>query len=161
MDLEELRELIAIFEESDIEELDIEKEGIRVRLKKSSSEDKVQAQTVVVPTPAILSGTGIGQGPLVSGAEAPLTEKEKEEDNITEITSPMVGTFYRAPAPEAEPFVEEGQVVEPDQTLCIIEAMKIMNELKAEFRCRIKEILVENGQPVEYGQPLFLVEKLE
>ena len=81
------------------------------------------------------------------------------DDNTVEILSPMVGTFYRAPAPDSDPYVREDEIIKPGQILCIIEAMKLMNEIEAEISGKIIKILVENGQPVEYNQPLFLVEK--
>jgi acetyl-CoA carboxylase biotin carboxyl carrier protein len=94
-------------------------------------------------------------------SEAPVAEAEKRKvDDADKITSPMVGTFYRAPSPDSPPFVNVGDTVRKGQTLCILEAMKIMNELEAEFDCKIIDILVEDGQPVEYDMPLFLVEKV-
>ncbi len=99
--------------------------------------------------------------PNAASSKAPaVPEKVPEEDDPTlkKVTSPMVGTFYRAPAPDAKPYVETGQRVEEDTVLCIVEAMKLMNEIKAEMRGLVRRILVENGQPVEYGQPMFLIE---
>ncbi|HEY8417672.1 MAG TPA: acetyl-CoA carboxylase biotin carboxyl carrier protein, partial [Limnochordales bacterium] len=92
--------------------------------------------------------------PATDGKAAP------RDDRYVQITAPMVGTFYRAPAPDAEPYVKVGDVVEVGQTLCIIEAMKLMNEIESEVRGRVVEILVENAEPVEYGQPLFVLERL-
>ena len=100
--------------------------------------------------------------PAASSAPAPPAEEPKEPgsgENETLVRAPIVGTFYRAPAPDADPFVEVGAKVGPDDTLCIIEAMKLMNEIKAELSGTIKEILVENAEPVEYDQPLFVLEQ--
>ena len=135
MDLKVLKRIIKIFKESGVNELEVESDGIRVRLKQ-------QVEETFNPPP----------GP------SPSQVKEKEEKGLIEITSPMIGTFYRAPAPDAPPFVNEGQEIDVGDVLCIIEAMKLMNEIKSEVKGRIVKILVENGQPVEYGQPLFIVE---
>jgi len=87
--------------------------------------------------------------------------ESKEQENLVQVKSPLIGTFYRAPSPQSPPFVEIGQVVKKGTTLCIVEAMKVMNEIKAECAGRVKKILVENGSPVEYGQVLFLLEPVE
>ncbi|MGB9641648.1 MAG: acetyl-CoA carboxylase biotin carboxyl carrier protein [Candidatus Ratteibacteria bacterium] len=87
--------------------------------------------------------------------------ESKEQENLVQVKSPLIGTFYRAPSPQSPPFVEIGQVVKKGTTLCIVEAMKVMNEIKAECSGRVKKILVENGSPVEYGQVLFLLEPVE
>lgn len=151
MDLRDIKELIKLLDESTISKLELEDtNGFKLKLEKSDSVPKT--------TP----------GNLVRGAESVivedrLTEKALETDLMEELMTvyaPMVGTFFRAPAPDAEPFVKEGVVVEIGDTLCIIEAMKLMNEITAEFRGRVVKILVENGQPVEYNQPLFLLERI-
>lgn len=140
---DEIKELLRIMEEHGLIELEIEKEGLRIRLKKEgiSPEDKI----IVAP-------------PQMEKAKP--QEERKEEKNLSYIRSPMVGTFYRAPAPDAPPFVDIGDTVENGQTVCIIESMKLMNEIKAEQKAKILEILVENGSPVEYGQPLFKIQIL-
>jgi len=147
IDFKTLRKIIQIFEGSQLSELEIEREGVKIKLKKG------------VPVSMVTNNLSIPQ------VEASLPqherkEEKKAEENLVELTSPMVGTFYRAPAPDAPPFVEEGDEVNEDDVVCIIEAMKIMNEIKAERKGRIKKILVENGAPVEFGQPLFLIEPL-
>ena len=145
MNLKELREIIAIFEEANISELDVERQGMKIRLKKGTGGTEVSQSRVDIP----------------SGTAPPFPEPEKKQvEKHTEIKSPMVGTFYRTPAPDVGPFVEEGDEIEEGQIICIIEAMKLMNEIKSEVRGRIKEILVENGQAVEFNQPIFLVESL-
>jgi acetyl-CoA carboxylase biotin carboxyl carrier protein len=148
MNIKELREIIAIFEKADISELDLEREGMRIKLKKGLFPEV----TAFSPSP----GEGVHR-PVVPVA----AEKDKEaitEKCLAEISSPMVGTFYRAPSPESKPFVEEGAEIEEGQVICIIEAMKLMNEIKAEVRGRIVRILVDNGHPVEFGQSLFVIE---
>ena len=143
MNLKELREIIAIFEDANISELDVERQGMKIRLKKGTGGTEISQSSVEIP----------------SGTAAPHPEPEKEQaEKHTEIKSPMVGTFYRTPAPDASPFVEEGDEIEKGQVICIIEAMKLMNEIKAEVNGRIKKILVENGQAVEFNQPIFLIE---
>ncbi|MCD5405803.1 MAG: acetyl-CoA carboxylase biotin carboxyl carrier protein [Desulfotomaculum sp.] len=154
MNLSELKELIKILNETDISEISLESDGTKISIKKGA--------------PCTISATTEGEvnvTPDTSKAEDALKEKKEEKkpeidmEGVEKVTAPMVGTFYRAPAPDAEPFVEIGQIVETGQTLCIIEAMKLMNEIEAEFSGEIVDILVENGQPVEYGQPLFLIRR--
>ena len=141
LDLKELKRIIKIFQNTELSELEVEGKGIKVRMKKASSEE------ISLPVPGKFN-------------EKHSPKKAPEEENLYKITSPMVGVFYRAPSPESPPFVEEGDVVDKEDVVCIIEAMKIMNEIKAEIKGKIKKILVENGEPVEYGQSLFLVEPL-
>ncbi|MBI3332594.1 MAG: acetyl-CoA carboxylase biotin carboxyl carrier protein [Candidatus Omnitrophica bacterium] len=149
VNLKELKELIALMNEHQLVEIELEREGMKVRLRKGGAE--AGGQGILVER--IQAGRGAaGPEPAAAGPEA------VPKPAGMEIKSPMVGTFYRAPAPEAPPFVEVGQEVEPGQVLCIIEAMKLMNEIKAEIKGRILQILVENGQPVQFGQALFLVE---
>jgi len=139
VNLKELKELLSLMEEHGLAEIELEREGLRVRLRKAGAATETVVERITAAAPA--------QAPA-----EPSTPKG------TPITSPMVGTFYRAPSPESPPFVELGQVIEPGQVVCIIEAMKLMNELKSEVKGRVVQILAENGQPVEFGQPLFLVE---
>lgn len=147
MELKELKRLISLFEKADITELEVESKDVRVRLKK-----EIQGKT--------LSSVEYSSPPA---PVKPTEEKEVHEtgeEKLHQILSPMVGTFYRAPSPDSPPYVEVGQEVKVDETVCIIEAMKIMNEIKAEVNGRIVKVLVENGEPVEFEQPLFLVEPL-
>jgi len=152
MDLKELRALLKLLEASDIEELEIERQGQRVRIRRRGGNAvPVAAAPHAVSAPAL---------PTLQAAPAAAPPPPARAENLVTIESPMVGTFYRAPAPGAEPYVKEGQVVEKGSVLCIIEAMKLMNEIEAEVKGRVVSVLVENAQPVEYGQPLFLVEPL-
>ena len=148
MDLRKLKTLIDLVADSGIAELEVTEGEDRVRIAKFSPAPAAAAATVTtVPIAAPLGNT-------VNGATAqPPTEPEGHV-----VKSPMVGTFYRSPSPGAASFIELGQAVKPGDTLCIIEAMKLLNEIEAEVGGTIKQILVENGQPVEYGQPLFVIE---
>ncbi len=150
MNIKEIKELVNLMNENNLLELEIEKEGMRVRLKKTSA--------------GIEGGFG---GPIIVEREkiphhaqqaAPAPAPVQPPSRSVEIKAPMVGTFYRAPSSEAAPFVESGQTIKPGQVICIIEAMKLMNEIKAEVRGKIVEILVDNAEPVEFGQSLFLIE---
>ncbi|MCM8811874.1 MAG: acetyl-CoA carboxylase biotin carboxyl carrier protein [Candidatus Omnitrophica bacterium] len=147
MNLKELKELIALMNEHQLIEVELEREGMKIRLKKAGA---VAGDGVVIER-------AIAASPQVAVAPMPVPEQAPKATG-TEIKSPMVGTFYRAPAPEAPPFVEVGQEIKPGQVLCIIEAMKLMNEIKSEVKGRIVKIAVENAQPVEFGQVLFVVE---
>jgi len=147
MNLKEIKELINLMNENELTEIEIERENGKIRLKKSVLEEKVQSKTP--DTVEVKMG---------KDAEQQGKESQKEE-NLEEITSPMVGIFYRAHSSDAAPFVEEGEEIEKGQVLCILEAMKVMNEIKSEISGKITKILVENGNPVEYDQPLFLIKK--
>ncbi len=137
---DKLEKIIALLKEHDLAEIEVQvgEELIRVRAKESG-------------------GVVISQPSTVVSSESAGTTDAQVSGNLVEVTAPMVGTFYRAPAPDAEPFVKEGDKVEVGQVLCIIEAMKLMNEIKSEVSGVVEKILVENGQPVEYGQVLFLI----
>jgi acetyl-CoA carboxylase biotin carboxyl carrier protein len=154
MDLNYLRRLLKLFDESTLTELTIEEEGVTVRLARrpesSNNAPVALPQVMVQPVaPSNLAPTAAAaQEPLPAEAPAPSARTHT-------IVSPIVGTFYRAPAPDAEPFVKVGDHVVPGQTLCIVEAMKLMNEIESDVSGTVVKILVENGQPVEYNQPLF------
>ncbi len=142
--IEKVKELLKSLENSSVEELELESEGLKLKVKFSRGSTR---EVVPVEEP--------------KKEEIPaekLEEGEKEENKYYVVEAPMVGTFYRAPAPGAEPFVKEGDRVEKGQVLCIIEALKVMNEIESEVSGIVRKVLVENGQPVEYGQPLFYIE---
>ena len=145
-----LDELIKLMNENDLAELEIEEEGCRIRLRKTESRPE---QPVIISTPAPPAEAPAEQPP----AKAAHGEQPGAQNDVA-IKSPMVGTFYRAPSPDADPFADTGDSVTEESVVCIIEAMKVMNEIKAECEGTIKELLVSDGEPVEYGQPLFLVE---
>ena len=154
MDTRQIKALMKDFDESSLSRLKIEKEGFSVEFEKATiaTAAPVQQQTVAAaPAP---------QATLPAAAPAQSEEKAALPDNCEYILSPMVGTFYEAPSPDSPPFVKVGDVVKKGQTLAILEAMKIMNELEADFDCKIVEILVKNGQAVEYDMPLFAVERV-
>ena len=142
VNIKELKEMIALMNENGLTEIEIEKDGTRVKLKKGL-EGTFEKVTETV-------------APQASAAE--IKPQPIEKKNIIEIKSPMVGTFYRAPSPDANPYVEIGTSIAPGQVVCIIEAMKLMNEIKSEIKGKIVDIPVENGHPVEFGQVLFVVE---
>ena len=146
MNLNELRDIIRIFDASSLSELEIEEKGTRFRLVKNVIETEKPLEEGMS-----ISETVIEQHPEGDQAKGPKVL----------VKSPLVGTFYRASAPEAEPFVEIGQHIHPGQTLCIIEAMKVMNEITSEVTGTVKEILVENAHPIEYDQELFVIEREE
>jgi len=150
-ELRELRQLIRLVQRTGIGELEISSGGRSVRISAVSTAPLQSPAAVATVRPADAAPAAPAAAPDGPAAGAPAS-------NLKTITSPMVGTFYRAPAPDADPFVESGDVVEPGQTVCIIEAMKLMNEIEAEFKGRVVQVLVENAQPVEFGQKLFLVE---
>lgn len=148
MNLKELKEIIDIVTSKDsIEELEIEKSGVRLRIKRSSNH---------VPS---VSAAPMTSAPVVSTLSSPPTPAQisGESENLFYIKSPIVGTFYKALTPNSEPFVSVGDVVEKGTVLCIIEAMKLMNEIESEAAGEIVSVLAENGQPVEYGEKLFAI----
>ncbi len=143
MELEDLKELIEFLKETDITELQMEKDGIKVRIKRekilSSLELPIQKS---------------------KGLQEKIVVEDEETQRLITVTSPIVGTFYRSPSPEAATFVEVGSNVNKGQVLCIVEAMKLMNEIESEVDGVVVKVLVENGQPVEYGEPLFLIDPI-
>ena len=152
MNLKEIREMINLMNENDLTEIEIEREGTKIKLKKGRAD-------ILEPTSRSLPVSyHVESSPASSSS--PKQDTPVENKNLKDIKSPMVGTFYRAPSPEAPPFVEVGQTVEVGQVVCIVEAMKLMNEIKSEIRGKVVQIPIENAQPVEYGQTLFAVEPL-
>lgn len=151
MDLEKLRQIIDVFEVSSLSELEIEEKGVRFRLVKKTEQSSSEVKEISQEKEIQVSRE----------TETPEETEEEIEDKLVPVKSPLVGTFYRASSPDRPPFVEEEQMVQAGQTLCIIEAMKVMNEITSEVNGKVKEILVENGHPVEYDQELFLIEKEE
>jgi acetyl-CoA carboxylase biotin carboxyl carrier protein len=158
IDLEFVEKLIRSMDESSLDSIEIERGGTRIRLAKSPP----VAAAVVGSAPAPVAPAPVAPAPAPAPAnplpEAAAPTAPAAGEDWIEVTSPMVGTFYRAPSPGSDPFTDVGQRISRGQTLCIIEAMKLMNELEAEVEGTVREILVENGEPVEYGQVLFRVE---
>jgi acetyl-CoA carboxylase biotin carboxyl carrier protein len=165
VNMDELRELIQLIRENDFTEFELEREGYRVRFRRgvdtssetSANDATVSTQTTTLSTTTAAEAKGSTSAPAHPGAKAQTAASEDQDLHI--IPSPIVGTFYRSASPNAESFVKIGSRVEPDTVVCIIEAMKLMNEIQAEATGEVAKIYVENGQPVEYGQPLFGIKK--
>ncbi|HEM49093.1 MAG TPA: acetyl-CoA carboxylase biotin carboxyl carrier protein, partial [Caldithrix sp.] len=156
MDLKDIRQIIKIVESSNISEFELEEGDTKVKISKNSTANNApvgDVQVIAAPvSPPVVHPPA--SPPVVVNAPAAVAEDEPASavrDNVVEVRSPMVGTFYRAPSPDADPYVEIGQSVSVGQTLCIVEAMKLMNEIEAEIGGKIVEILIENAQPVEYN----------
>lgn len=165
MDLKELKELIRLVSEKGITEFELEREGIRLRICRAAQTDQAKPEPLPVPIAVPIAAPPLPPFDVAAATPSPVTAplssvslapaQSAAEEPMFMIKSPIVGTFYRAPSPTADPFVKLGDHVEKDSVVCIIEAMKLMNEIQAETVGEVVKIFVENGQPVEYGQPLF------
>jgi acetyl-CoA carboxylase biotin carboxyl carrier protein len=165
IDFKELRELLAAIAQTDITELSLKNEDFELTIKKNFGVFSVEDTRSLTLPSTIPNNTNLSKTTVVppvnnGNAQTETTSPTPADKKWTAITSPMVGTFYRAPAPDEAPFVEVGDRISKNQTVCIIEAMKLMNEIESELSGTVMEVLVENGQPVEYGQNLMWV-KLE
>lgn len=162
MDLNYIRKLVKLVDESGVDELEIEEEGTKVRVSKarhnSSAVPTYIPQYITQPLPVPQPAAEVKANPTPAAETQAAAAAKPEGKKYHEVRSPIVGTFYRAPAPNADPYVQIGSTVQPGTVLCIVEAMKLMNEIEADVAGTIVQILVENMQPVEYNQPLFLVE---
>jgi len=146
MELDEIKQLIELLKETDVTEIQIEREGTKLKIRREKFLSSFEAfHPAKQPAQAAEHVKG-------------LHEEIPEEKKLITITSPIVGIFHRAPSPESSPFVEVGSTVKKGQVLCIVEAMKLMNEIESDTDGVVSKILIENGQPVEYGEPLFLIE---
>ena len=145
MYIKEIKDMINLMNENGLTELEVEKDGVRIMLKKGSSGAYERAVEYVAPN-----------AQPQAGKQAAAEKAEKR--NVVEIKAPMVGTFYRSPSPEASPYVSVGDSIEPGQVICIIEAMKLMNEIKSEVKGKVVEMPADNAEPVEFGQVLFVIE---
>lgn len=157
MNLKEIQQLIDMINKSDLDEATIEEGEFKITLKKNTVVPVLQSTPQPVPAPVLQSPS---QASPPSAAESVSAEGDpgtEKRNGLIEIHSPIVGTFYRSPSPEADPFVNVNDQIENGHVLCIIEAMKLMNEIESDVTGTVVDILVENGQPVEYGQPLFLI----
>ena len=156
MELDLIKKLVKIVDTSGVTDLEIEENGLKIKIAKKIRNAQVvtqpQVQTIA-SQPVVQSTT-----PVTTDTSEKKEEIEVTATNLHEIRSPIVGTFYRAPAPDADSYVQVGAVVSPGSVLCIVEAMKLMNEIEADVSGKVVKILVENGKPVEYNQPLFLIE---
>ncbi len=161
MNIAEIRRLVKLVETSKIDELEIEEEGVKIRIAKNAPPDGQVQHFVSMPAAQTMQPMPAGQ-PVPVQAQAPgmtfVETSDTKADSLLKVDSPMVGTFYRAQSPEAPPYVQVGDQVKIGQVLCIIEAMKLMNEIEAEVSGKLVEIHVENAEPVEFGQILFSVE---
>lgn len=162
--IQEIREIIKLIDQSNIDEFTYENEGSKIKMKKHAAQTVISTQQVAAPAPqaAPQQQAQATQAPAQAKTPAAETKQEtaapKQEDaNLHKITSPMVGTFYASPSPDQAAYVQEGDKVGENSVVCIVEAMKLFNEIEAEVKGEIVEVLVDNGQLVEYGQPLFLV----
>ena len=153
--MDELRELMELVNEQGFTDFEFENENIRVRLGKMSAIPAGQPVQAFAPSSGISNPSGTT---AATEGELALTSAEADE-GLHKITSPIVGTFYRSPGPDKEPYVKEGSQVTPDSVVCIVEALKLMNEIQAEVSGEVVKIYAENGQPVEFGQPLFGIKK--
>ena len=157
MDIKEIKSLIKMVMETDISEFELESAEEKIKIKRGGAQEIVHyqgPQQYGIVQPSSLQPMSVAGADASVAVTAPLQEKGES------ITSPIVGSFYRAPSPDAPPYVEIGQVVEKGQVLCIVEAMKLMNEIEAEFRGKVLKICKENAQPVEFGDVLFVVEPM-
>lgn len=153
MKIEEIKTIVKLMSENDLTEFKIEAEDMHLCIRRGNQQAASVVTQTVMPAAPVQAAV---QAPVQAPAAAPAPAAKPDKNKIIE--SPIVGTFYRSSAPGAEPFVKPGTKVEPESVVCIVEAMKVMNEIKAEKGGVIKEILIENGQPVEFGQPLFILE---
>ncbi len=152
MDLNLIRKLVKLVDSSEVTDLEIEEDGLRVKIAK-----KIRGVKAVTQPQILSPSQSVPQAVPAQGGES-TPAKEETKEKLHEVHSPIVGTFYRAPAPDADPYVQVGDTVSQGSVLCIVEAMKLMNEIESDVSGKIVKILVENGKPVEYNQPLFLVE---
>jgi acetyl-CoA carboxylase biotin carboxyl carrier protein len=161
MDLDEIRQILELMREHELTEFELEREGVKLRLRKTAAGQWTAAMPAMPPvtfTPAAVSAAPAMAAPVVNpGAGASVLTAANEDVDLAVIKSPIVGTFYRAPEPGAKSFVEVGDTVSKGQVLCIIEAMKLMNEINAECDGEIVKVYVENGQAVQYGERLFAI----
>lgn len=162
MDLKEIKKILDMIAESDVNQVTIEEGDFKIKVKKTpdvaQSSAPVQYQMPATPQQPSQAQPPASQQQSGGGHSSAASESQQEEEpdgNV--VKSPIVGTFYRAPSPDAEEFVKVGDQVEKGQTLCIVEAMKIMNEIESEFSGEVKKILVENGEAIEFEQPLFII----
>lgn len=162
-DVQQILELMKGLKQYDVNELEIENEGERILLRRGGEIQTVMAPAMLPSTPPMSAAPSMAAPSLTHVPAAntiPVSESvEASDPNVVEITSPFVGTFYRSPTPDAPPFVEPGSEIRVGNVLCIVEAMKLMNEIESELQGTILDVLVENGKPVEYGDPLFRVRK--
>lgn len=157
MEIKDLKLLIKMITETDITEFEMDNADEKIVIKRGHQPEIIQ---MAAPAAYMQAPAAMAPAPAASAPAAPAAAPTVAVESGDTINSPIVGTFYRSPSPDAAPFAEVGQVIEKGQVICLVEAMKLFNEIEAEFKCKIVKICVENAQPVEFGQPLFIVEKM-
>lgn len=157
MDVKDLKVLIKMITETDITEFEMDNSDEKIVIRRGSKTEYVAMPSAPA---AFAIPQQVGVAPMAAAPSQAVAVSETAAELGETINSPIVGTFYRSPAPDAAPYVEVGQIVEKGQVLCIVEAMKLMNEIEAEFRCKIVKLCKDNAQAVEFGDPLFAIEKL-
>lgn len=159
MDIKDIRRIIEMMKENELCEFELEDEGFRIAIKRRTGGDPhMMVSSHGIPSPMMMHPPQPPSAPPPTEPQAADAKPVEENEGLQPVTSPMVGTFYRSPTPDADPFVSLGSEVEEDTVICIVEAMKVMNEIKAETRGIVRKILVDNASPVQFGQPLFLME---
>ena len=156
MNLKEIKELIELLKNTDISELEIERSGVKVRLRKGGDVNFHPSMPRMEYPPAAIVAPALTEVPVPASAAGKSAVADKSD--LVKVTSPIVGTFYRSSSPDKPAYVDVGDIVKKGQILCIIEAMKLMNEIECESAGKITQILVDSGAPVEYGQPLFVID---
>jgi acetyl-CoA carboxylase biotin carboxyl carrier protein len=164
MNVDVIKQILDLMREHELAEFELEEEGLKIRARKQGS---TPVFTMSAPTLPAMPGTPLpmptlaaaGAAPAAAAPPAAAPALDEEELELAVITSPIVGTFYRSPDPSSPPFVDVGQVVQKGQTLCIIEAMKLMNEIESEYEGQVVKVYVENGQPVQYGERIFAIKR--
>ena len=158
MEIKDIKSLVKIITDTDITEFEMENADERIIIKRGPDKEIIQMAAPVAAAPAVAAP--VAAAAPAAPAAAPQESAAEAELSGETINSPIVGTFYRKPSPDADPFVEVGAVVEAGQAVCLVEAMKLFNEIEAEYKCKILEILKEDAAPVEFGEPIFRVERL-
>jgi len=161
MDFKDIKELIRVFDKSELNKLRIKEADFEISMQRGfeSGITNVSTTSSVQATPATTSSVLIPTSQNVTATTNEEIKSDSSKDGLT-INAPMVGTYYSSPSPESPEFVKVGDIVKKGQTVCILEAMKIMNEVEAEFDCKIVEILIQNGSPVEFDMPIFVIERI-
>jgi acetyl-CoA carboxylase biotin carboxyl carrier protein len=157
MDIKFVQQIVTMVEKSNVHEIELESKGVKIRVTKNSTGQSLSSYPLMMGQPMYAPQASAVHAPAVQ-AEPAAAAAASVEKKYKEIKSPIVGTFYRSPSPDAEPYAEVGSQIKPGTVLCIVEAMKLMNEIEADFSGTIAKVCVENGKPVEYNQVLFLVE---
>jgi acetyl-CoA carboxylase biotin carboxyl carrier protein len=163
MDINDLKRILGLFDRSTATELKIEEEGLKLTISKHNKSKDVAAQPQIMAMPQYYQQPMQSAAPVqqsmqeLTPAEQVAKDQQAKDDGLYQLKSPIVGTFYRAPSPESDPFVDVGSRVSKGQTLCIVEAMKLMNEIESDVNGTVQKILIENAQPVEFDQVIFLI----